>query len=280
MTGQRLVLDQLGEVLRTGDPTRCAGLHVAVLSPHLDDGLLSCGGLVAQIAAHCSVTVVTLFSEACPGPHSRAAQSFVRQAGWADRGAVELFAERRREDLRATAHCGADAVHLGHPDALFRRRSGPVGQRPIRHLAELAYRYPTFHLDIARGRVSRGDQTLLARLAAETGRVLRQLSASVVLCPLGVGRHADHLITRSIGAALELPTYFYADFPYLLTHGLDEGFVRSRRLERLSWDEGQDAKEQVLRLYQTQFDALFPESYPRCRETYYGPPRQDERSTS
>ena len=56
--------------------------------------------------------------------------------------------------------------------------------------------------------------------------------------------------------------------------------MRKRRLERLSWDEGQDAKEQVLRLYQTQFDALFPERYPRCPETYFGPPRQDERSTS
>ena len=163
MTGQRLELDQLGEVLRTGDPTQCAGLHVAVLSPHLDDGLLSCGGLVSQIAAHCSVTVVTLFTEACPGPHSRAAQSFVRQAGWADRGAVETLAERRREDLRAPplsaarTPCTSDTPSPYSAAATARWADARSGIWPSRlPLPDVPLgRHP-------RGRVSRGDDTLSA----------------------------------------------------------------------------------------------------------------------
>ena len=50
-----------------------------VVSPHLDDAVLSCAALMRRMA-HCApVTVVTLFSAASPSPHTRAARTFLRR---------------------------------------------------------------------------------------------------------------------------------------------------------------------------------------------------------
>ena len=69
------------------------------------------------------VTVVTLFSAAGPPPHTRAARTFLRQCGADDASA--LFDGRCREDVEVLDGLGVRYVHLGHPDALFRRRREP-----------------------------------------------------------------------------------------------------------------------------------------------------------
>ena len=45
-----------------------AGSAVVVMSPHLDDAVLSCGALLAHLAARHRVTVTTVFTAAAPPP--------------------------------------------------------------------------------------------------------------------------------------------------------------------------------------------------------------------
>ncbi|WP_433803616.1 PIG-L deacetylase family protein [Actinomycetospora sp. CA-084318] len=245
------------------DDARRGGARVLVLSPHLDDGVLSCGGLLSTLTGS-EITVLTLFTACSPGPHTRAARSFLRQCAHPD--AASLFAARRAEDREVVDRLDARAEHAGHVDALFRRRAVPdaVG----RVLPELAHRYPTYRLDIARGRVSRGDRALRAALAADL--VARAPGIDLLLAPLGVGRHVDHLITRDLGPTWPGPVVYYADFPYSLTHAPDPAFVRREGLRPSVVDEGLDRKDALVRGYRTQVDALFPSGViPRAPETYW-----------
>src|SRR4051812_22907832 len=102
------------DTVHTDESLRGAALFV---SPHLDDAVLSAGALIAELAQHQPVLVVTVFTEASVGPHGRAARSFLAACPIAD--AAELFAERRREDVDALRRLRARALHLGRTDALF-----------------------------------------------------------------------------------------------------------------------------------------------------------------
>jgi len=103
---------------------------------------------------------------------------------------------------------GATAVHLGRRDALFRTRRAPGALGRV--LPELVHRYPTFRFDIARGRVAGAERDLARRIAEQVDAA--GSGAEVVLCPLGVGRHVDHVLVRSVGPELGRRIVYYADF--------------------------------------------------------------------
>ena len=253
-------LERLGSATSSG--ARCV-----FLSPHLDDAVLSCGALMRALAPRSEIHVVTVFTEITDGPHTRAARSFLRQCGHGD--ATALFAARRDEDRAVLDGLGVGHEHLGVPDALFRRRVVPKAvSRLARVLPELDHRYPTFRFDIALGRVSRGDRPLGDDLAARLDA--RLAGADLVFAPLGVGRHVDHLLTRTLGARHPDRVVYYSDFPYDQTHPRDEDFVRRHGLRPWRHQEGIAAKAELIRGYGTQADALFPSGViPASPETYF-----------
>ncbi|WP_306215185.1 PIG-L deacetylase family protein [Actinoplanes sp. RD1] len=231
-----------------------AGTPVLVVSPHLDDAVLSCGAFLTAAAPRCPVTVATVFTTAGPPPHTLAARRFL-----AGNDAQALYAERRREDREVLSGLGCRVVHLGFPDALFRRRRSRLV------LPELTHRYPTYRYDIARGRVARGDRPLVDDIVAAL-----PADGGVVLCPLGVGRHVDHLLARA--AAMRLPGHLvhYSDFPYDRTHPPDRDFISRNNLEPVSWTRQTARKAQLIRGYRTQVDGLFPDGViPAVPEVYY-----------
>src|ERR1035441_6829274 len=54
---------------------------VVVMSPHLDDAVLSCGALLAHLAARHLITVATVFTAAAPPPWSLPARRQLRPLG-------------------------------------------------------------------------------------------------------------------------------------------------------------------------------------------------------
>jgi len=258
------VPEEVARVLHDGRPA-------LFVSPHLDDAVLSCGALMRRIAGRAPVTVVTLFSTAAPEPHTRAARTFLRQrAAGTDAGApgdsATLFAARRREDVEVLDDLGVGHVHLGHPDALFRRRRDPSGllRRAGRLLPELDHRYPTFRFDIARGRVSGGDGELRDTVTAQVAELAR---GAEVFAPLGVGRHVDHLLARAVGE--HLGAVLYADFPYTARDPGAEA-AAAGPLRPWVWADDLAAKRLAIAGYRTQVDALFPGGeIPLRPETYY-----------
>jgi hypothetical protein len=240
------------------------------LSPHLDDAVLSCGALIRALSDRCAVTVLTAFTTAGPPPHTYAARSFLRQCSVSD--AAALFAARRAEDRRVLGQLGVAHEHLGFADALFRRResTAPFVRYAGRLVPEVVHRYPTYRFDIAKGRIAGGDAPLVATLADIVDDRIRRTEARFVFCPLGIGRHVDHLLVRAVGGQFPERVVYYADFPYNQNGAPDPEFVHRNRLVPWSWTDGIGAKDGLIRGYRTQVAAIFPDGrIPVVPEIYY-----------
>ncbi|WP_454710164.1 PIG-L deacetylase family protein [Cupriavidus nantongensis] len=91
---------------------------VTVISPHLDDAVFSCGGLIAAARA---ARVVTVFAGVPPA--SMPAPDWDQAAGFAS--AEQAVLSRRREDNHALTMLGAHAVWLEFWDSQYGRRYTP-----------------------------------------------------------------------------------------------------------------------------------------------------------
>jgi LmbE family N-acetylglucosaminyl deacetylase len=179
-------------------PTLRERYDAVYLSPHLDDAVLSCGGQIhRRAAAGEAVLVVTVgAADEPPPPWSDLATTLHRAWG----GAAGVVARRRREDRAACRVLGADALHLGLPEAIYRRR-GEDG----------APFYPT--LRSLFGAVAPEDAGFAEAIV---GELRRRLPAwGELVAPLGVGGHVDHVLTRRaaelLGSGAPL---LYEEFPY------------------------------------------------------------------
>jgi LmbE family N-acetylglucosaminyl deacetylase len=214
------------------------------ISPHFDDAVLSCGGLIyEQTRQGIPVEIWTVCAgDPPPGPLSVMAQGI--HAVWGTGTAEETVALRREEDAAAAAVVGADTCHFGVPDCIYRR--SPEGN--------LLYIDDVF---VALDPIEAG---LSAEIAAALAEELRP--DDVIVCPLTVGGHMDHKLTRAAVELLQRPIRYYADIPYLLDHpdalepllgGLtDELFpVSEKGLE--AWLDGVAAyKSQMVMLFETE----------------------------
>ncbi|APE19912.1 MULTISPECIES: PIG-L deacetylase family protein [Streptomyces] len=245
---------------------------ILVLSPHLDDAVLSCGGLLGWAGRRAPVTVATLFTEAAPPPYTLSARQYLKQTGAGD--AEELFAERRAEDRRVLERLDVAIRHVGLVDGLFRRlpRPRPGTGRLARLLPEVAQVYPTYRLHLSRGRVSPHDAETLRLVAGTVDELLPGRSGGLLLAPLGVGGHADHVLVRTAAERSGRPVVYYSDFPYDQHAGPDARFTARNGLVARAWERGLDRKAELIRGYGTQVDALFPDGrVPRAPEVYLLP---------
>ncbi|CAB3786915.1 hypothetical protein LMG27177_02103 [Paraburkholderia fynbosensis] len=87
------------------------GSPLLVVSPHLDDAVLSCGLL---LAAHPAATVCTIFTSA---PEGDMMTDWDRASGFT--GAFEATRARRTEDVRALSVLRASPIHLPFCDAQY-----------------------------------------------------------------------------------------------------------------------------------------------------------------
>ncbi len=175
------------------------------ISPHLDDAVLSCGGYIGKLCAlGYSVNVVTIFSGSPEGKLPLLAKAL--HLDW--RLPKDAPALRREEDQRALGMLGAEAVHAGFPDCIYRR--DPKSGKPV---------------------YTRLGQ-ILEQTAADEPQVVEAVAQYVVgligegcyshaFAPLGLGGHVDHLITHAaVRLAMETCTqiqwHFYEDLPYAI----------------------------------------------------------------
>jgi LmbE family N-acetylglucosaminyl deacetylase len=170
------------------------------LSPHFDDAVYSCGGLIhAQARAGLPVEVWTVCSgDPPPGPLSAQAERMQRE--WGTGGGAETVALRRVEDCNALALVGAAGRPLGVPDCIYRRSSA----------GELLYP------DRWSGERAPGDTGLVVDLTAALAERLRP--EDELACPLAIGGHLDHRLTRAAAEQLGRPLRYYAEVPYLFNY--------------------------------------------------------------
>lgn len=174
-------------------------MRMIYLSPHLDDAVLSAGGLIhAQAASGTPVEIWTLMAGLPQGNElPEFAQAMHRVWGF---GTVkEAIETRRAEDDHAAAEVGATSVQFEFLDCIYRR--GRDGQ-PL---------YSDVRIPI-----QPDDADLPARIAQAI--TLRLRPDDILICQFGIGRHVDHVIVRAAAELLHRPLVYDADMPYLLNH--------------------------------------------------------------
>lgn len=169
------------------------------LSPHLDDAVFSCGGLLSYLAEQGVPTkIVTVFSDQLPGParFTEYARSLHTRWGNGD----DPYSIRKAEDTNACRLLRAEQIHLGFHECIY--RTLPDGSPVVSSDDDL---FADIHP---------GEELLIRNVAEKIAEIAA--SRNVCVCPLGLGHHIDHQITRRAVELTQNPLY-YADLPYGLT---------------------------------------------------------------
>jgi LmbE family N-acetylglucosaminyl deacetylase len=243
------------------------GVPLVILSPHLDDAALSCGAVMIYAARRTPVTVITLFTEAGQPPHTFSARRYLRQVGAQD--AQSLYRQRRAEDRAALERIGVTCVHAGLPEALFRRRPQRRRAPWDRLLPEFAHTYPVYRRHITAGRIASADTGTLREVSGIVARAAGS-GPGVVLAPLAVGAHVDHVLVRTAAEHSGAPVIYYSDFPYNRQHSPDGAFLQRNALVETRWSLLVEEKAGLVRAYESQVRALFKGGHiPHAPEVFF-----------
>ncbi|GAB4499183.1 MAG: hypothetical protein OHK0052_13750 [Anaerolineales bacterium] len=174
--------------------------HWLCLSPHFDDIALSLGGWAwQQVENGNTVEIWTICAgDAPPDGFSAFAESL--HTRW--KTGAEAVARRREEDRRS---CGILRAHLRHfhlPDCIY--RAHPENQYEFLYASETAIF----------GEIHPAETPRLRELAATLQAALP--ASAEIVCPMALGGHVDHRLTRAAAELLARPLWYYADYPYVL----------------------------------------------------------------
>ncbi|HET7091613.1 MAG TPA: PIG-L family deacetylase [Anaerolineae bacterium] len=213
------------------------------LSPHLDDAVLSCGGLIYQLAqAGEAVQVITIFAgDPPPGPLTPFAQSLHER--W-----QAASADRRAEDGEALSLLGAQATHWPYADAVYRRH--PATGAALYDSEESIF-----------GEVAEADAPAIESLR---DRLKRLDPSARLIVPLMAGHHVDHQIVRTAAESVGRSLIYYEDYPYAETPEKLEAVLRSG-----SWapelvpltDEAIEVKAASMLAYRSQISTFFKSAH-------------------
>lgn len=176
--------------------------RILVVSPHLDDGILSVGGIIERAVANgADVTVATAFTADISPDADKSPLAVELHAFW--NLGPNPFERRREEDVASAAILGARVLHGQLLDALY--RTGPAGD-PLYPTRQSLFRPPSER---------DGITDALCQLLDEW---ISDVSPDLVLAPLGVGRHVDHVVTTNalhrLATVRPMSVALYEDMPY------------------------------------------------------------------
>ena len=167
------------------------------LSPHLDDAVFSCGGLIwEQTSSRDQVEIWTI----CAGdPPDRVYSPFAIQLH-KDWGLSEnMIKIRREEDQKACQILGARPRYFPYLDCIYRK--SPQGEFYYQSEESIF------------GGLHPQDMPLIDLIVEDLSD---QLPSDVrIVAPLGIGNHVDHDLTRKASSRLKLAVDYYAEYPYV-----------------------------------------------------------------
>jgi len=173
-----------------------------IISPHLDDAALSCGGQISLMTrAGQTVLIVTVMAGE---PEEPVITSYAQTLH--DRWQLKSNAvvSRRQEDIIAAQILGADVLHFEFPDCIYRLDTSTGA--PCYLSDEEIF-----------GDINPGDSDIINKVAERLAALPR---SKEIIVPLGVGNHVDHQIARQ---ATELvfgrDLLYYEEFPYAAEPG-------------------------------------------------------------
>jgi len=167
------------------------------LSPHLDDAVYSCGGIIRELVAkRIPVEVWSVFT-ADPPEGSLSPFALSLHARWKEKANPSWI--RREEDKHALEFLGCTFRHFYYPDCIY-RRDAQTNEPIIKKDEDLfSDNYVV-------------EKELMDNLVRDLK--LRLPFGAEIISPLSMGGHIDHRVTRMAAEKLGIPLWFYADYPY------------------------------------------------------------------
>ena len=230
------------------------------LSPHLDDAVLSSGGLIhQQVKAGRRPLVITLFAARPPDDEALSEFALSQHTRWGN--SADIAAIRWAEDQAALATLGADYLRLNYRDCIYRgrrRMSDPT------QADDSTWYYASEQAIF--GPVHPAEQGLPVELAAALSEFILAGDGVTLYAPLTVGNHVDHQLVFAAALILRAQGWqvrFYEDYPYAQTEGALAAALESRgvahwRSEVMPLDEDDlAAKIEAIDCYQSQLEVLF-----------------------
>lgn len=169
------------------------------LSPHYDDAVFSCGGLIREQTLEGKVVEIwTICGGEPPSGKLSDLAVQIHQSWDAPDDVVQI---RKKEDQQACDLLEVYFSHLRIPDAIYRQS------------LQTKEPYYTAEEELFGGLHPEEDY-LVYRLRQEL--IFRLPSEPVVVAPLGIGNHIDHQLVRRAAARLDQSVLYYAEVPYVL----------------------------------------------------------------
>jgi len=182
------------------------------LSPHLDDAVFSCGGLISYLTeSETPVEIWTIFSDQDNEVSRLSEYARSLHSRW---GAGDYpYLIRKEEDHSACKMVGATPVHFGFLDCIYRVL--PASGKAV----------VVSDKDLVNSEIT-AEQPLIRQVSDE---LMKRISDTAMwVCPLSLGGHIDHRITRMAAEATHKLMLYYADLPYAIARPVQSfnGMIR------------------------------------------------------
>ena len=210
------------------------------ISPHLDDAVLSAGGLLYDQTQ--SGIPVEIWTVVCGFPKTTRLSDYARSlhASWGIDSAHEVASTRRKEDERGAEIVGARPVHFDVPDCIY--RLGPDDEFLYDNIFVPPHEF---------------ESQFPAQIAGMLSSQLKE--DDVILCQLAVGGHVDHVLVRRGVELLGRPLLYVADIPYLLNtpEDLDKKIPGMKGSEYPVTESGLERWKDAVAAHASQMNELF-----------------------
>ena len=211
-----------------------------LVSPHPDDVAFSVGGTILTTLLPRPFLIVSLFTRSAYAPY---------HAGNHDPDTVSLI--REKEDMAFAQSTGSHLVRLNFRDSALNVGTRE-GKFPLLFLSTLLYKWPRPESPFERNLTrisSKGPPMLKHRLILEAARfdrryrlleaaiskLLHKNQDAVLISPLGLGCHPDHLLAsracKRLGHLAD-KVYYYEDLPYARRYSIEGIAKHARGLDR------------------------------------------------
>ena len=170
------------------------------ISPHLDDAVLSCGGLIWEQTQAGEVVEIWTVTAGDPPPGPVSDLVTRTHAKWNTGTPSQTVALRKIEDQNAARQVGASVRHLSQFDAIYRKNGEGL----------FLYTEDVFCP------INPAENGIIEETLNQISQGLED--SDTIVCPLALGSHVDHVIVRAATERLKRPLLYYSDVPYLFNH--------------------------------------------------------------
>lgn len=205
-----------------------------VFSPHIDDGVLSCGNMIKYLAENSvEIVVVNVFTNGSK-LSSDLTRKLLRQGSVGNAG--EYFAKRKKEDQIAISQIGEKIIilNLGFIDAAWR-------------LSDIGAVYKKTTIGV----FDPYDYKIQILIKEKLNQIKTE-EESLIFCPIARGRHVDHIIVRNVVGEIFKEVIYYLDQPYSDDYKDEEIFTKNNSLTKIMIKSKRSVKEKVIEFYSSQ----------------------------